>query len=339
LLKLRPLTPGDCEQLASWIGSEDALYQWSGPADFSWPLDAGQLRRDLSARRRGALLLAAVDSTGAMAGHVKLQVVSRHRLGLIGRVLIAPGEQGHGYGGALMREVVRHGFDDLGLHRLQLTVYAFNTPAIAVYRRAGFTVEGRLPDAAVGSDGFWTALIMGMLETDPRPAAGGDPFPSSAAVGDGKAWAVRPAGAGDRAPVTRLLAELGYPQDEAEVGAQLAAWSADPASAVLVAARGGVLGGLIAVARVPYFERPGAFGRILALHVGADHRRQGLGRLLVDAAETWAARRGCVDVEVTSSRSRDAAHRFYPALGYEDHCAGSARYKRRLAEDRAAEPG
>ncbi len=333
-IALRPLTAADCPELVSWIESEDALYQWSGPADFSWPLDAGQLRQDLARRRPGAALLAAIDpGTGELVGHVKLQVVARHRLGLIGRVAVAPERQGQGYGSRLMRQLVRHGFDELGLHRLQLTVYAFNSPALAAYRHAGFTVEGRLPDAALGTGGYWTALIMGMLETDPRPDHGAatrtDAEPRGAPP-----WRVRSAHGDDRTEAARLLTELGYPQGEAQAAAQLATWSADPRSAVLVAEgpRSGRLGGLVAVTAVPYFERPGALGRILALSVGADQRRRGLGRILLDAAEGWAQRQGCVDMELTSSRYRKAAHRFYPAVGYEDQRARAARYKRTLAE-------
>jgi RimJ/RimL family protein N-acetyltransferase len=322
-LALRPLEPADCDLVASWVDSEDALYQWSGPADFTWPLEPGQLRRDLSRRRPGAALLAAVEiATGDVVGHVKLQVTARHRLGLIGRVMVAPNRQGRGRGTALMREVVRHGFDELGLHRLQLTVYAFNSPALAVYRNAGFTVEGRLPDAALGAEGFWTALIMGMLESDPRPSG----------PADATGWTVRDARAGDRRQVAPLLTQLGYPQDEAQAGERLAAWSTDPGSAVLVAERARVLGGLVAVTRVPYFERPGAFARIVALAVAEAHRQRGLGRALMGAAEAWAARNGCADMEVTSARSRDAAHRFYPALGYAEQGMRSARYQRPLGE-------
>lgn len=35
--------------LLPWITSSDALFRWSGPWDFRWPLDLRQLRRDLNA--------------------------------------------------------------------------------------------------------------------------------------------------------------------------------------------------------------------------------------------------------------------------------------------------
>jgi hypothetical protein len=41
-------------------------------------------------------------------------------------------------------------------------------------------------------------------------------------------------------------------------------------------------------------------------------------------AERAAHRLGCREVEITSSRARDAAHAFYRGLGYDDVCAGRA---------------
>lgn len=130
-----------------------------------------------------------------------------------------------------------------------------------------------------------------------------------------------------------LLTDLGYPHDARQAAERLAAWRADTEGTVLVAEGAGAVGGLVAVHRVPYFERPGAFARIVALSVRRDSRRGGVGRQLVAAAEAWAQSRGCTDLEVTSARAREAAHRFYPALGYADQCGRAARYTRALDPD------
>lgn len=48
-------------------------------------------------------------------------------------------------------------------------------------------------------------------------------------------------------------------------------------------------------------------------------RQKGIGRLLVFRAKDWALSRGCDGIEVTSGirPERDAAHHFYPRLGFE----------------------
>jgi len=52
------------------------------------------------------------------------------------------------------------------------------------------------------------------------------------------------------------------------------------------------------------------------LVVDRSHRRSGVGRVLVDAAEAWARQQGCAVVRLWSSSTRTEAHRFYEGLGY-----------------------
>ena len=50
---------------------------------------------------------------------------------------------GKGYGTDAMQVIQRYAFDELNLHRLSLTVFAYNQRAIRSYEKAGFKVEGR----------------------------------------------------------------------------------------------------------------------------------------------------------------------------------------------------
>jgi ribosomal protein S18 acetylase RimI-like enzyme len=56
-----------------------------------------------------------------------------------------------------------------------------------------------------------------------------------------------------------------------------------------------------------------------AMIVGASHRRLGVGRRLVEVAVAHARNEGCDGIELTSGLrpEREAAHRFYEALGFE----------------------
>ena len=142
---------------------------------------------------------------------------------------------------------------------------------------------------------------------------------------------VRRAQPGDAAPVATLLAELGYPGNQTEeVRRRLAMWERETAGLALVAERQGQLAGIIAVTAIPYLEREGRWGRIVALVVSSACRGQGIGRRLVDAAEKAAGELGCVTMEVTSRRSRTESHPFYRNLGYEDRCDRSACYLKDL---------
>jgi RimJ/RimL family protein N-acetyltransferase len=69
---------------------------------------------------------------------------------------------GRGFGGALMR-----GLEDwarqAGIHRLQLPVVTSNAPAIALYRRSGFTIEGTLRDSVWVNGRYLDQYMMAKL--------------------------------------------------------------------------------------------------------------------------------------------------------------------------------
>jgi hypothetical protein len=218
-----------------------------------------------------------------MVGHVSVDVNRHHRLANIGRVAVTPDRRGSGLGTALMRATVRRGFEDLGLHRLQLTVYTFNTAAIACYRGVGFVVEGMARDSTLGSTGYWDGLTMSLLESEYR-----DPL----VLGDG----IRLAGPRDAEPVAAMLTRLGHPHERDAAAARLLAWAAEPQAAVLVAEVSGRAAGVVAVCRVPCFERSGWSARIVSLSAAEPDLRH----RLVEGARRWAAHRGCAELEVTS---------------------------------------
>ena len=142
---------------------------------------------------------------------------------------------------------------------------------------------------------------------------------------------IRSARGTDAEAVGELLEQLGYPQDgPAAVAARIRTWVGDPAGAVYVADDEGDLQGVVAVHVCPFFEREGAWGRIVALVVSERARGRGVGSRLVAAAESFAERHGCVRMEVTSADRRTGAHRFYERHGYADETGSSSRFLRDL---------
>ncbi|MCZ7546462.1 MAG: GNAT family N-acetyltransferase [Anaerolineae bacterium] len=53
-----------------------------------------------------------------------------------------PAQLGQGYGRAAIALALAFAFDELNLHRVQLTVFSYNTRAIALYEGLGFRREG-----------------------------------------------------------------------------------------------------------------------------------------------------------------------------------------------------
>ena len=61
----------------------------------------------------------------------------------IGGVAIDPGHTGKGHGQQMMQEILELAREK-GFRRLELSVAVENTPAIRLYERVGFVIEGRL---------------------------------------------------------------------------------------------------------------------------------------------------------------------------------------------------
>ena len=87
---------------------------------------------------------------------------SRHGFGEFG-MLVDGGWRGRGVGSALVQAAVDHARAQ-GLHKLCLEVFPHNTAAIALYRKCGFTEEGRrVKQYRRASGELWDSIVMGRL--------------------------------------------------------------------------------------------------------------------------------------------------------------------------------
>ncbi len=77
-----------------------------------------------------------------------------------------PDAWGYGYGTEATELMLWLAFERMGLHRVALSVFDFNTRAIRSYEKAGFTVEGRHREAIVRDGGRWDELTMGILASE-----------------------------------------------------------------------------------------------------------------------------------------------------------------------------
>ena len=87
---------------------------------------------------------------------------SRHGFGEIG-MAVDRAWRGRGVGSALVRTAVDWA-RGAGLHKLCLEVFPHNAAGIALYRRAGFTEEGRrVAQYRRASGELWDSIVMGLL--------------------------------------------------------------------------------------------------------------------------------------------------------------------------------
>ena len=62
--------------------------------------------------------------------------------------------------------MLKHGFENLNLHRLWLRVFKNNQRAIRSYEKAGFTLEGKFREAQYLEGKYVDVMIMSMLYSE-----------------------------------------------------------------------------------------------------------------------------------------------------------------------------
>ncbi len=172
---LEHFSEADFDRILSWIPDEDAMVLWSGPF-FTHPLDHAQLQAYLDTSRLPnpvRRIFRVSLPGGPVIGHIELNNIDRRNLAAsISKVLIGdPTYRGMGYGIEMTRQVVRMAFGEMGLHRLQLYVFDFNTPAVRAYQRVGFKIEGLLRDYRKVGDAYWSSYLMALLSNEWQPGA------------------------------------------------------------------------------------------------------------------------------------------------------------------------
>jgi GNAT superfamily N-acetyltransferase len=137
---------------------------------------------------------------------------------------------------------------------------------------------------------------------------------------------VRRAEARDVPAIVGLLAadQLGASRDGVRTAEDLAAYErafraidGDPAQLLVVAEDGGDIVATFQLSFLPGLARRGALrAQIEAVRVREDYRGRRLGEALMTWAIGEARRRDCAIVQLTSDKTRHAAHRFYARLGF-----------------------
>ena len=143
---LRPLGPGHADALWADLQDPEGRRLTGTHRTFTYEETAAYCasRADQTDR----ITLAIEDAgTAAWLGEVVLMDHDEPNRSAGLRIALAPAARGRGLGSAALRLVLAHAFGPLGLHRVSLEVFDFNTRAIRAYEKVGFRHEGRMRDA------------------------------------------------------------------------------------------------------------------------------------------------------------------------------------------------
>lgn len=167
MLHLVPFAPEHFRVLSDWFTSQADVVQWGGPL-LSFPLTGEQLwpmlaEADVVPPTR---LCWMAEHEDVLIGHAQLSFDWRNGNALLARVAVAPRARGRGLAGPMLRPVLQEALSRPEIERVELNVYAWNTPAVRSYERLGFKAEGVRRSSALVDGERWDTAIMGLLRQE-----------------------------------------------------------------------------------------------------------------------------------------------------------------------------
>jgi len=311
-VRLRPHTEADLPNYVEWLNDPEVT-------QFT-VLEAGSVT--LEGEREWFRAISAPDCTarnwaiemdGRHVGVCSLIPDDSRQTAGFGIIIGDKTQWGKGCGTAALREVMRIGFQEMGLHRIQLTVSAENARGLRCYEKCGFRHEGLARKSRL-KRGEWRDIVsMAILREEWESCRAGIPMP---AEGDpaGRPYGgithrtYRPSDYKQVSAIWRAEWGEGRPMDTAD--ALDHKLTNDPGPFLVAEMEGRVVGTVLG-------SWDGRWAWVTRLAVHPDYRRRGLAKLLMVEVEQRLAALGATFAALLTGRENAGAMALYESLGYE----------------------
>ena len=164
-IEIRAAEISDVEALTRIYASRNAYSQ-----TLQLPLQNLELWRKRLTTNDDTQITLVATVAGEVVGNIGLTRFTRPRRAHVGEIGMGVRDdwQGKGVGTALLQAALDLADNWLGLRRIELNVYADNEPAIALYRKFGFEVEGTHRAYSIRNGVYVDSLSMARLIEGPR---------------------------------------------------------------------------------------------------------------------------------------------------------------------------
>ena len=177
---LRPSRDEDVAKRASFGRRREIVRAMGSELDVDEPMSHEDARQQLTRRFGLGPHWVIADSEDEFLGLLRLAPIDVETTAATFAVAIFDQHRlGQGFGTEATKLAVSYGFEELGLHRITLTVLAENQRAVLAYRNAGFVVERRLEKTLHRDGRFYDDLVMSVSKpgffgdnTAPSPSYG-----------------------------------------------------------------------------------------------------------------------------------------------------------------------
>lgn len=165
---VRRAIPEDVPFLVGLVTHEDVAPYFASIRASTEEEVAAEVARSLAEPEDFGVMLFAVE--GERAGTASWERVNRRSgIASVGAFAIDPAFRGRRLGDDAARVLQRHLIRELGLHRLQMEIYAFNERALAHAERAGWVREGVRRKAYRQGDEWVDGILFGLVAEDLEP--------------------------------------------------------------------------------------------------------------------------------------------------------------------------
>ncbi len=163
-VRLRAFEQSDLDANHAFVNDYETLRGMISGIPFPASLqDEQQWLSQQTSYTRGEYQFAIEDFEGDLVGRCGLiRLDWKNRVGELA-IMIGSPYRGRGYGTEAMELLCNFCFREMNLHRLKVTVFAFNEPALRCYEACGFVREGMLREEIFRDGAYRDVVLMGRL--------------------------------------------------------------------------------------------------------------------------------------------------------------------------------
>lgn len=165
-VRLRGMRTADLDTLVDWWLDPGQMVPQSGRAVPNSEPGARDMMQKWFANDGTSVGLVIDNHDGVLVGSIGLTEVDHAHRSATLAITIGEPFWGQGYGTDAVRTLTNFAFAELGLHRVELTVWAFNPRGVAAYTRAGFVEEGRKRAFGFHGGEWHDLILMSVLDNE-----------------------------------------------------------------------------------------------------------------------------------------------------------------------------
>lgn len=163
---LRPITLSDTEKIVTWRNKKEVQEHFVYQRLFTKESHEHWMKTMVKTQKVAQFMIIVKD-TRQEIGSVYLRDIDReNQKAEFGIFIGETVSQGKGYGTMAAKAILQFGFEQLGLHKIFLRVFADNRRAIASYIKVGFVQEGHMKDDVLINGTFKDMIFMAVFSNN-----------------------------------------------------------------------------------------------------------------------------------------------------------------------------